>query len=325
VSSRFPTQAIGSSAANIDGETMTLKTDVEKRVSKSDVRPTPRLLEVAGLTVRYGMDGADPVTALDDVSLSVERGERVALVGESGSGKSTMGLAIAGFLSMPGIDVHTRTLQFDSRELVRTNRTRVPRRTPGMSMMFQDAMTSLDPVWTVGSQLRAVLRASERLSRRAQNAKAAEWLARVGLTDTDRVMRARPYELSGGMRQRTMLALALASTPKLLIADEPTSALDASLARETMELLVELTEDFGASLIIISHDIHLCQEFADRTLVMFGGRIVEQGRSSTLAETAVHPYTRGLFACVPTLDSYHREELPTLALLAAEHNAGARP
>ena len=284
------------------------------------------LLTVKNLSVRYGVGGPKPVTALHNVSLTLERGERVALVGESGSGKTTMGLAIAGFLTQVGVEVTSSALEFDERSVDRTHVSRMPRRTPGMSMMFQDAMTSLDPVWTVGSQLLAVLKANDKLSRREARDKARDWLQRVGLTDIERVMKARPYELSGGMRQRAMLALALAGNPRLLIADEPTSALDASLSREAMELLVELTDDFGASLLIISHDIHLCQEYADRTMVMFGGEIVEEGPSATLADTATHPYTIGLLRCIPTLDSATLDELPTLASVAAElAAAGATP
>jgi ABC-type dipeptide/oligopeptide/nickel transport system ATPase component len=215
------------------------------------------------------------------------------------------------------VEVTTGTVTFDGAPIVRTDRSRVPRRTPGISMMFQDAMTSLDPVWTIGSQLRAVLRAGGKLTRKEQHERAREWLVRVGLSDTARVMKARPYELSGGMRQRAMLALALAGNPKLLIADEPTSALDASLSREAMELLVELTDDFGASLLIVSHDIHLCQDYANRTMVMYGGQIVEHGASGTLAETATHPYTIGLLRCIPTLESVDLDELPTLAGVAA--------
>jgi peptide/nickel transport system ATP-binding protein len=289
---------------------------------EGDVTP---LLAVTGLTVRFGAAGRHPVTALDNVSLTIARGERVALVGESGSGKTTMGLAIAGLLTGPDVEVTAGAVMFDGATIVRTDRSRVPHRTPGMSMMFQDAMTSLDPVWTIGSQLRAVLRAGGTLTRRERNERAREWLTRVGLSGTDRVMKARPYELSGGMRQRAMLALALAGNPTLLIADEPTSALDASLSREAMELLVELTDDFGASLLIVSHDIRLCQDYADRTMVMYGGQIVEHGASRTLTETATHPYTIGLLRCIPTLESANVDELPTLAHIAgASATAEAR-
>jgi peptide/nickel transport system ATP-binding protein len=303
--------------------------DIPLREPTIPVQPegdvTPPLLVVTDLTVRYGASGPRPVTALHGVDLTIARGERVALVGESGSGKTTMGLAIAGLLTGPDVEVTTGTVTFDGTPIARTERSRVPRRTPGLSMMFQDAMTSLDPVWTIGSQLKAVLRANGTLTRRERTDRAREWLTRVGLSDTDRVMKARPYELSGGMRQRAMLALALAANPKLLIADEPTSALDASLSREAMELLVELTDDFGASLLIVSHDIRLCQDYADRMMVMYRGEIVEHGVSRTLAETAIHPYTVGLLRCIPTLESANADELPTLALVAAELAAAGAP
>jgi peptide/nickel transport system ATP-binding protein len=292
--------------------------------AQRDGGPARPLLVVEGLTVRYGIDGPSPVTALDGVALTLGRGERVALVGESGSGKTTMGLAIAGFLTQTGVDVAAGVLDFDGSAVDRTIASRVPRRTPGMSMMFQDAMTSLDPLWTIGSQLRCVLQANDKLNRKQAKALARDWLGRVGLRDVERVMGSRPHELSGGMRQRAMLAIALAGAPQLLIADEPTSALDASLSREAMELLVELTDDFGAALLIISHDIQLCQEYSDRTMVMFGGKIVEEGRSSTFATTARHPYSVGLLRCIPTLDSADLAELPTLRSVAADMASAGR-
>jgi peptide/nickel transport system ATP-binding protein len=180
-------------------------------------------------------------------------------------------------------------------------------------MVFQDAMTSLDPVWTIAQQLKSVLSANGSRSRREIADRSHEWLRRVGLPEGDRILRSRPYELSGGMRQRVMLALALCGNPKLLIADEPTSALDASLSRDMMELLVELVRDLGTSLLIVSHDIQLCTEYSDRMLVMYGGRIVEEGPSSSLARDARHPYTMGLLRCVPTLESATLDELPTLS------------
>jgi ABC-type glutathione transport system ATPase component len=268
------------------------------------------LLSVDGLTVRYG--GPTGPAAVDDASFTIGRGERVALVGESGSGKSTLGMAVAGFLTAPGVDVTVRGISFDGAPVVRSSGSRLPARTPGISMVFQDAMTSLDPIWTIGSQMRAVLGAVERLPRREAVARAEEWLHRVGLTDTKRVMKARPYELSGGMRQRVMIALALCGTPRLVIADEPTSALDASLARSTMELLLELSRDLGTSLLIISHDIHLCTAYSDRMFVMYHGEIVEQLRSATALADARHPYSTGLLRCVPTLADARADRLPTL-------------
>jgi oligopeptide/dipeptide ABC transporter ATP-binding protein len=179
-------------------------------------------------------------------------------------------------------------------------------------MVFQDAMTSLDPVWTIGSQLGAVLKAGGAKSRRDRAVEAERWLRRVGLNDTERVLKARPYELSGGMRQRVMLAIALCGKPSLLIADEPTSALDASLARDVMELLVELTTDLGTALLVVSHDIQLCSEYSDRTIVMYSGRVVEESNSSELM-SAAHPYTAGLLLSIPTLESASLDVLPTIA------------
>ncbi|CAO5246576.1 ABC transporter ATP-binding protein [Frankia sp. AgKG'84/4] len=281
------------------------------------------ILAVEDLTVRYGTRSGE-VTAVDAVSFALGHGERVALVGESGSGKSTLGLALAGFLTQDNVHVECSRLDFAGAALDRDTRSRLPRRTPGLSMIFQDAMTTLDPVWPIGSQLRAVIRAAGRAdgggrpSRADVRERARYWLDRVGLRDTERVLRARPYELSGGMRQRAMIAIALCGGPKLLIADEPTSALDASLAREAMETMLTLTGQSSTSVLVISHDILLAQEYTDRTFVMYGGRIVEQRTSARLVDTATHPYTVALLRCVPTLASAELDELPTLASVNAE-------
>lgn len=263
--------------------------------------------------VRYRNASGDVGTpAVRDVTLAIGRGEHVAIVGESGSGKSTFALAVAGFLDGHVAEVEASRLRVAGREASGTVAERLPRRRPGVTMMFQDAMTSLDPVWTVGSQLRAVLGAQGRQTRRDREERCRYWLDRVGLRDTRRVLASRPGELSGGMRQRVMLALALASEPELLVADEPTSALDASLAREVMELLLELTETSDASVLIVSHDITLCAQYVDRIAVMYRGELVETIAADAL-DDARHPYTRALLACVPTLDSASRDRLPTLA------------
>jgi ABC-type dipeptide/oligopeptide/nickel transport system ATPase component len=263
--------------------------------------------------VHYGANTA----AVEDVSLRIMRGERVALVGESGSGKTTLGLAIAGFLTQPGVSVSAKTLEFEGQAIPTGSTSRLPTRVPAIAMVFQDAMTSLDPVWTIGSQLRAVIRANEKVSRKETEDRARHWLERVGLPDTKRILKNRSYELSGGMRQRIMIALALCGQPKLLIADEPTSALDASLSRKTMDLLLQLTQDFDTSLLIVSHDIRLCQEYSDTTMVMYRGHLVEAGPSATLDSNAQHPYTIGLLSCIPTLDRAFDDELPTLETVVA--------
>ncbi|GAA2234680.1 ABC transporter ATP-binding protein [Herbiconiux moechotypicola] len=270
------------------------------------------VLAVDALSVTYG-SGESAHRAVDSATFRIAHGERVALVGESGSGKTTLALAIAGFLLGDAVTIDYAGLELGGEPLRRGSVKGLPQKTPGITMVFQDAMTSLDPVWTIGSQLAAVLRGAEGLRRSQVRERSEHWLRMVGLHDTERVLGARPYELSGGMRQRAMLAIALCSRPRLLIADEPTSALDASLAREIMDLMVDLTEDFGTSVLVVSHDIHLCQEYADRILVMLGGVIVDDVPAAEAAARATHPYTKGLIECVPTLESAGLDELPTLA------------
>ncbi|MWV48756.1 ATP-binding cassette domain-containing protein [Rathayibacter sp. VKM Ac-2803] len=272
------------------------------------------LLDVRGLRVSYGS-----VTAVEDADLVVHRGQRVAIVGESGSGKTSLGNAIGGFIDPLAGQVTAETLLLDGRPLERTfeigTPERIPRRTPGLSMVFQDAMSSLDPVWTIGSQLTAVLRGVRAMSMKQARLEAVAWLREVGITEPERVMHDRPHQLSGGMRQRVMMAIALSSKPSLLIADEPTSALDASLAVVAMELMVDLAQREGTAVLMVTHDIALCRRFTDVVVVMHRGRIVETLASADL-DRAQHPYTRGLVQCVPTLASAGLDRLPTLESVA---------
>jgi len=284
--------------------------------SATESRP---LLEVRDLRVTFE-SGA--VHAVRSAGFEVRPGERVAIVGESGSGKSTTCAAVGGFVTEPGSLVEASALQFDGRDLRTRKQSRIPRQTPGVSMMFQDAMTSLDAVWTVGSQLEAVLGNQLKLRGKARRAEAESWLRRVGLHDVDRVMRSRPYELSGGMRQRVMLAIALCGRPRLLIADEPTSALDASRSVEMMQLMIELASTTGAAVLIVTHDIRLCQSFADRVVVMYQGCVVEDLPANRLTQAA-HPYTRALVECVPSLDNHDAELLPTIDGMALASNVAA--
>ena len=289
----------------------TAVTAIQEEPTIEDDSVTSRsLLEVRGLTITYATPHG-PFTAVDDFALTMQPGNRVAVVGESGSGKTNACMAIAGFLA-PEAQVSADVLTFDGRNLLTRKNRAIPERIEGVSVVFQDAMTSLDPVWTIGSQLVAVIRNNEKVSKKQAKELAAQWLLKVGLTDTERVLAARPYELSGGMRQRVMIAIALSGKPRLLIADEPTSALDATLSKELMQLMVSLTDELGTALLMISHDIALCQAFTDWTVVMSHGVAVEEGPSNTLAETARHPYTRGLIACIPTLDNASWDRLPTM-------------
>ncbi|WP_432561725.1 ABC transporter ATP-binding protein [Kineococcus sp. SYSU DK003] len=269
------------------------------------------LLSVRDLAVDYGV-GPAAFHAVRGATFTLRRGERVGIVGESGSGKSTLTTAIAGLNTDPSVRITADELTFDGRPLDRRTRAGLPHRTPGLSMVFQDAMTSLDPVATIGSQFTAVFRGIRRVGGREARELAAEWLRKVGLTDTERVLANRPYELSGGMRQRVMVALALCSRPQILIADEPTSALDASVSRTMMDLLTDMTVELGAALLIVTHDIELVRHYTDRVIVMYRGRIVDDVASARLDTDARSPYTRALVGCVPTLSDHDRHRLQTL-------------
>ncbi|MFT4262795.1 MAG: ABC transporter ATP-binding protein [Nocardioides sp.] len=279
---------------------------------------TAALLAIKNASVHYAGPKGTTIPAVKGASFSIARGEHVAVVGESGSGKTTLALAIAGLLTAVGATTEFEEFAFDGKPVRRGRIAPIPRRTPGMSMVFQNAMTSLDPVATVGSQFVDVMRGLSKVSRKEARAKAAEWLVSVGLKDTDRVLKLRPYELSGGMRQRVMLALAMCSRPKLLLADEPTSALDASVSRDVMDLLRSMTEDTGASLLIVTHDIDLVRMYVDKVVVMYHGEVVDVCDADRIEEQAQHPYTLALTRCVPTLDAVHLDRLPTLddAMLA---------
>ncbi|MFC5951534.1 ABC transporter ATP-binding protein [Pseudonocardia lutea] len=281
-------------------------------MTEPDTTAGEPLLAIRDLTVRYG-SGADATVAVDRAALTLDRGEHVAIVGESGSGKTTLALAIAGLLPLEGVERTTESFRFAGTDVVRVQKHTIPYRTRDMSMVFQDAMTSLDPVAAIGSQFTDVLRGVRRVSRREARTLTVEWLGKVGLPDGERVLKLRPYELSGGMRQRVMLALALCSEPKLLIADEPTSALDASLSRDVMDLLRDMTHRTDASLLVVSHDIELCRMYVDRIVVMYHGRIVDVVRADRVEQDARHPYTLALTECVPTLDSARLRRLPTLS------------
>jgi ABC-type glutathione transport system ATPase component len=277
-----------------------------------DVTRRMPLLAVENLAIAYRTRSSAGPKVLDGIDLTLQAGESLALVGESGSGKSTLGMAIAGLLDQSSISCTATEFSVAGRPVRQTPRGRLPRATPGVSMVFQDAMSALDPVWTVGSQLVAAIRSTGQVSAAEARLLAADWLRRVELSDPARVMRARPYELSGGMRQRVMLAIAVCTSPRLLIADEPTSALDPSTAVEAMRLLHDLVENQGIALLLISHDIALSRAFTSRTAILHRGRIVESCPSRDLAAMVRHPYATGLLRCVPTLASADLEWLPTM-------------
>jgi peptide/nickel transport system ATP-binding protein/oligopeptide transport system ATP-binding protein len=260
------------------------------------------LLEVRGLTTAFKTESGE-VTAIEDVSFDLNEGEILGIVGESGSGKSVTALTIMGLLPQPPARVAAGTVRFRGETLTTMSETRLEKiRGAGISMVFQEPMTSLNPVMTIGEQIMETVRAHEGISARAQRDRAIEMLDRVGIPSATSRLGDYPHQMSGGQRQRVMIAMALACRPKLLIADEPTTALDVTIQAQVLDLLMDLRDELGMAIMIITHNMGVIAETADRVLVMYAGRIVEQSSVAALFDAPQHPYTQGLLACVPTLE-----------------------
>ena len=258
------------------------------------------LLEIDKLSVTF--DGEDgPVHAVNDLSLSISRGETLGIVGESGSGKSQTAFSIMGLLAPNG-----RTggsVRFDGQEILGAkpkvlNKIRAER----IAMIFQDPMTSLNPYMRIADQMTEVLTLHHGMSKRAALAESVRMLDAVKIPAAKERIRLFPHEFSGGMRQRVMIAMSLLCKPDLLIADEPTTALDVTVQAQIMDLLGNLQKDFGMATILITHDLGVVAGFCERVLVMYGGRVMEQGPTEPLFAQPTHPYTRGLLAAVPRVD-----------------------
>ncbi len=266
------------------------------------------LLEIENLRVNFDTE-AGPVEAVRGIGFEVDR-ERVAIVGESGSGKSVTGRSILRLVRPPG-RVTADTLRFDGQDLLTlTERKMRAIRGQRIAMVMQDPKFALNAVMTIGDQMTEGLRRRDGLSRRKATAKAIDMLRAVQIRDGERVMRAYPHEMSGGMGQRVMIAMMLIPDPDLLIADEPTSALDVTVQAEVLAILDDLVKERGMGLIFISHDLRLVSRFCDRVLVMYLGQIVERLDARNL-DAAQHPYTRGLLNCLPSIGG-DRGPLPVL-------------
>ncbi|WP_158925435.1 ABC transporter ATP-binding protein [Acidisphaera sp. S103] len=260
------------------------------------------LLEVRDLTTSFQTGGGE-VTAVENISFSLEKGEILGIVGESGSGKSVTALAIMGLLPRPPARILGGSIMFEGQDLLRLSDRSMQRlRGPGIAMVFQEPMTSLNPVFTIGEQIMETIGAHESLSQKDRFARAVEMLEKVGIPSATSRMTDYPHQLSGGQRQRVMLAIALVCRPKLLIADEPTTALDVTIQAQILSLLMDLRDEFGMAIMMITHNMGVIAETADRVLVMYAGRTVEQAPVGRLFDHPLHPYTRGLLSCVPTLD-----------------------
>ncbi len=261
------------------------------------------LLQVDSLTVAFRTARGE-VTAIDDVSFSLDEGEVLGIVGESGSGKSVTALAIMGLLPQPPARIAGGAIHFQGQDLTRLSAASMRRiRGPGIAMVFQEPMTSLNPVFTIGDQIMETLRAHERLSPAQQRARAVELLDKVGIPSAARRLDDYPHQLSGGQRQRVMIAIALSCRPRLLIADEPTTALDVTIQAQILDLLLDLRDELGMAVIVITHNMGVVAETADRVMVMYAGSVIEQAPVGGLFDRPLHPYTRGLLSCVPSLDT----------------------
>jgi len=261
------------------------------------------LLEVADLVVDFGTEDGT-VHAVDGVTFSVDSGEIVGVVGESGSGKSVTAMSILGLIRQPPGHIRSGRLSFHGEDL----RAMAPRRLRAIrggpiAMVFQDPMTTLNPVMSVGAQIVEALRLHNAdLSKDQARARAAELLESVGVPNPAQRLRQYPHEFSGGMRQRAMIAMAIANDPELLIADEPTTALDVTIQAQVLDLLRTAQEKTQAATILITHDLGVIAELADRVVVMYAGRVMEQAPVRPLFATPRHPYTVGLLASLPRLD-----------------------
>ena len=241
--------------------------------------------------------------AVDDVSFTVAPGETLGLVGESGSGKSLTALSILRLIRPPGRIEPGSRIVFEGHDLVTASDEQMRRvRGNRISMIFQEPMTALNPVFTVGDQVAEVARVHERTSRSAAWRRAVEMLALTGIPAPDERARDSPHQLSGGMRQRVLIAMALMMRPELVIADEPTTALDVTIQAQILELLRDLQQKFGTAILLITHDLGVIAETCSRVMVMYGGEVVEQAQTDVLFRSPHHPYTEGLLAAIPRVD-----------------------
>ena len=265
-------------------------------------RSSEPLLQVQDLQVTFKTDLAD-VRAVRGVSFDVYPGETVGIVGESGSGKSVTNLALMGLVPKPPGRIDGGQVWYDGQNLLELDeRSMQSIRGHKIAMIFQDPMTALNPLMTVGQQLTEMTRLHLGLSKSAANDQAADMLELVGISNAKKRLRDYPHQFSGGMRQRVMIAMALSCQPDLLIADEPTTALDVTIQAQILELLRELQEKRGTSIIMITHDLGVVAEICDRVLVMYAGQVVEKAEVKELFANPQHPYTKGLLRSLPRFD-----------------------
>jgi oligopeptide transport system ATP-binding protein len=270
------------------------------------------VLQVRNLTTRFKTERG-VVTAVDNVSFEVAAGETLAIVGESGSGKSVTSMSILRLIPSPPGRIENGEILFDGKDLLKLNEDEMRAiRGDRIAMIFQDSMSSLNPSITIGKQIAEPITLHRNASWNEAYEKARDLLSMVQIPDAQSRLSVYPHQFSGGMRQRSMIAMALACQPKLIIADEPTTALDVTVQAQILDLLKDLTQKAQTSMILITHDMGVVARYADRVAVMYGGRIVEQGPAREIFNRPAHPYTQGLLASIPRIDSDPSQPLPAI-------------
>lgn len=272
-----------------------------------------KLLEVVNLRTSFKDKDGAMVPAVDGVSFTLNTGETLGIVGESGCGKSVTSLSILRLIPVPPGKIEAEAIRFSGTDLLGLPERNMRHiRGNEISMIFQEPMTSLNPVFTIGYQIAETLQLHQKLTRQEALAKAVEMLTKVGIPSPEQRVNEYPHQLSGGMRQRVMIAMALACNPKLLIADEPTTALDVTIQAQILDLIRDLRVEMDMSIILITHDLGVVAETADRVIVMYAGKIVEEASTLDLFEAPQHPYTEGLLNSIPKIEE-RRERLHVIS------------
>lgn len=270
------------------------------------------LLQVTDLTIEFATDQG-VVRAVDGASFTVNAGETLGLVGESGCGKTVTGLSLLGLIPSPPGQIVAGSINFMGKDLARMNDKQFQQvRGRDIAMIFQEPMTALNPVFRISSQMRDVLQRHQKLSRSQAHTAAIEMLAKVGIPSPAERIDDYPHQLSGGMRQRVMIAMALSCGPKLLVADEPTTALDVTTQAQVLELIIKLQQEFGMAMILITHDLGVVAESCRRAMVMYCGSVVETAPVENLFSHPQHPYTAGLLASIPRIGRDRSKQLPVI-------------
>ncbi|WP_042225291.1 ABC transporter ATP-binding protein [Oceanobacillus manasiensis] len=260
------------------------------------------VLQVDNLKTYFHLEEGRTAKAVDDISFKISPGETVALVGESGSGKSISALSIMQLINKPG-RIEGGKITLNGEEITNYNAKQMTKiRGNDIAMIFQEPMTALNPVFTIGNQITEIIRKHKKMNKQEAHQHAVDLLKLVGLSRAEEMMKEYPHQLSGGMRQRVMIAMAISCDPKLLIADEPTTALDVTIQAQILDLMKEMKERFEMALLLITHDVGVVSQYADRVMVMYGGQIVEESTVDVLLESPKHPYTQGLLASLPMVD-----------------------